>query len=133
MPSYSPFDKSLWELEASDLASLKSATEGWYVEYKREASKADTMAKSVSAFANTHGGWLFYGVTEKSKDEAVAGEFPGIAKAGLSMFWSIAEAYGAPNCWPNGDSASNEHLSELLDLGGKAMSAQAAHNARRQV
>jgi hypothetical protein len=80
VPRYSPFDKSFEAIEASDLASLRAAAEGWYVEYKREASTADAMAKSVSAFANTHGGWLFYGIVEKSKDEAVAGEFPGIPR-----------------------------------------------------
>ncbi|WP_343526947.1 ATP-binding protein [Sphingomonas sp.] len=80
MPRYNPFQRPFEELEAADLVSLQSASEGWYVEYKREASKADTMAKSVSAFANTHGGWLFYGIAEKSKQDAVAGEFPGIPK-----------------------------------------------------
>jgi hypothetical protein len=80
MPRYNPFKKPFEEIGVADLQSLQSVSEGWYVEYKREASKADAMAKSVSAFANTHGGWLFYGVTEKSKEDAVAGAFPGIPK-----------------------------------------------------
>ena len=63
------------------MAALRNAGEGWYVEYKREVSNAASIAKSVSAFANTYGGWLFYGVDEKSKDDAVAGDFPGIARA----------------------------------------------------
>lgn len=29
---------------------------------------------------NTHGGWLFYGISEASKEDAVAGAFPGIAR-----------------------------------------------------
>lgn len=85
MPRYNPFERSFEKIDVTDLASLKSASEGWYVEYKREASKADAMAKSVSAFANTHGGWLFYGVTEKSKEDAVAGAFPGIPKADVDV------------------------------------------------
>src|SRR5579863_1889327 len=58
---YSPFSKSLNELDASDLEALKDVNEGWYVEYKGEMSKAPDIAKSVSAFANTYGGWVFTG------------------------------------------------------------------------
>jgi hypothetical protein len=81
MPRYSPFEVAFDELETADLGVLHNVAEGWYVEYKQDASKADAMAKSVSAFANTYGGWIFYGVEEKSKDDAVAGSFPGIARA----------------------------------------------------
>lgn len=56
---YSPFDKSIRDLEASDLAILKIVHEGWYVEYKSELVKAPALAKALSAFANTYGGWLF--------------------------------------------------------------------------
>lgn len=81
MSEYSPFQKQLIDLEPEDLCALKDATEGWYIEYKREAPNSSAIAKSLSAFANTYGGWLFYGVQEKSKEEAVAGSFPGIARA----------------------------------------------------
>ena len=47
---------------------------------RRETPNAASIAKSVSAFANTYGGWLFYGVNEKSKSGAAAGEFVGIAR-----------------------------------------------------
>ena len=76
--TYSPFDKAINELRPTDLAPLKSVNEGWYVEYKSELISAPALAKAVSAFADTYGGWLFLGVKEKSKDESVAGEFPGI-------------------------------------------------------
>ncbi|MBY5816592.1 ATP-binding protein [Rhizobium leguminosarum] len=76
---YNPFDKSFDEINPSDLAILFSVAEGWYVEYKQEVPNASAIAKSVTAFANTYGGWLFYGIAEKSKDDAVAGTFPGIA------------------------------------------------------
>ena len=36
------------------------------------------LAKAISAFANTYGGWLFLGIQERSPDEPVAGSFPGI-------------------------------------------------------
>ena len=78
MPTYSPFDKAIKSLESADLDVLKTVTEGWYVEYKRVPVNAKALAKAVSAFANTYGGWLFLGVVERSKDEPVAGSFPGI-------------------------------------------------------
>lgn len=81
MPAYSPFDQELKNLETKSLDALRNVTEGWYVEYKRELSNAADIAKSISAFANTYGGWVFYGVEEKSKEDAVAGTFPGIARA----------------------------------------------------
>lgn len=77
--SYSPFQKVISQLDALDLEVLRSVSEGWYIEYKREITDATSMAKSISAFANTYGGWIFYGVAEKSKEHPVAGSFPGIA------------------------------------------------------
>lgn len=75
---FSPFDKPLEDLAAADLERLSGVAEGWYVEYKSEMSKALDVAKSLSALANTYGGWVFYGVEEKSKAEPVAGAYPGI-------------------------------------------------------
>ena len=75
---YSPFDTPPNRLAAADLERLREVAEGWFVEYKREVSKAADIAKSISALANTYGGWVFYGVEEKSKDDPVAGAFPGI-------------------------------------------------------
>jgi len=81
MADYSPFDKELKDLDAQSLSALRHAAEGWYVEYKREVPNATSIAKSISAFANTYGGWLFYGVKEKSKEDAVADAFPGVPRA----------------------------------------------------
>lgn len=78
MQRYSPFDKAIHDLQPPDLTILKNVHEGWYVEYKRQMIKASALAKSLSAFANTYGGWLFIGVQEQSGDNVVAGEFPGI-------------------------------------------------------
>ena len=83
MAPYSPFKKELTDIDASDLADLKFASEGWYIEYKREVPTAESIAKSISAFANTYGGWLFFGVAEESKESPVAGAFPGISKANM--------------------------------------------------
>ena len=78
MMSYSPFDTSIGDLDPTDFAVLESVSEGWYVEYKGELVGSRALAKAISAFANTYGGWLFLGIREKSKDNPVAGLFPGI-------------------------------------------------------
>jgi hypothetical protein len=78
---FNPFAKDLKTLVAADLSVLRDVPEGWYIEYKREVPNANSIAKSVSAFANTYGGWLFYGIEENSKEEPVAGSFPGIIRA----------------------------------------------------
>lgn len=83
MVNYSPFDKSFKALTSADLAALKGVQEGWYVEYKREVPNTNSIAKSISALSNTYGGWLFYGIQEKSKDDPVADTFPGIPKPDL--------------------------------------------------
>lgn len=80
MSEYSPFDKHLKDLAPGDLRILREVHEGWYVEYKSQPMNARAFAKAVSAFANTYGGWLFIGIEEKSKDESVAHNFPGIAE-----------------------------------------------------
>ena len=78
MPGYSPFDKAIHDLQPPDLTVLRNVHEGWYVEYKRQMVNTGALAKSLSAFANTYGGWLFLGVKEHSKENPVAGSFPGI-------------------------------------------------------
>ena len=81
MSWYSPFDKPFKEVTSDDLEILTRTYEGWHIEYKEAVSKPPDIAKSISAFANTQGGWLFYGIKEKSKSEPVAGSFPGIERA----------------------------------------------------
>lgn len=81
MDAYSPFGGTLLrDLTTANLHALREAREGWYIEYKRETPNAVALAKSLSAFANTYGGWLFLGVEEASKENPVAGRFLGIAK-----------------------------------------------------
>jgi len=76
---YSPFARSWDELDASDLDQLKGAAEGWHVEYKSEVPKADVAGKSLSSFANSYGGWIFYGVETPSGSSSLPTSFPGIA------------------------------------------------------
>ena len=78
MQTFSPFDKDIRDLRPDDLVILKSVREGWYVEYKKEVVSTRALAKAISAFANTYGGWLFLGVEQLASDNSVAGSFPGI-------------------------------------------------------
>lgn len=76
---YNPFAKEFDDIQLEDMGILTSVAEGWYVEYKQEVPNPASIAKTITAFTNTYGGWAFYGVAEKSKDDPVAGAFPGIA------------------------------------------------------
>jgi hypothetical protein len=72
------------DLDATDLQALRSTSEGWYVEYKQEVPNASSIAKSVSAFANHYGGWLFYGIAQSQSGQNFAESFPGIGRAELA-------------------------------------------------
>ena len=81
---YTPFEKDLLELDEQELQKLISneISEGWYIEYKTDFSwksskiEGDKIAKPISAFANTKGGWLFYGI--QSNDKNIATNLCGI-------------------------------------------------------
>lgn len=84
MTQYNPFDKELENLDEKELQKLidNSISEGWYIEFKsdipKKTSKIDgtKIVKSISAFANTKGGWLFYGV--QANDRNIATDICGI-------------------------------------------------------
>ncbi len=62
---FNPFDKDLGEvLDENDLQRLvtKEVSEGFFIEYKSDFPDKAKIAKSLAAFANTYGGWLFIGV-----------------------------------------------------------------------
>lgn len=76
--TFSPFNKAIVDIEASDLSILRTISEGWHVEYKLLVPNAPRIGKSVSAFANTYGGWLFYGVGSGKDGHNCADAFTGI-------------------------------------------------------
>lgn len=68
---YNPFDKELEDINEDELSKLivNEVDEGWYIEYKsqipeKSSGKLNTIkiVKSIAAFANTKGGWIFWGV-----------------------------------------------------------------------
>ena len=77
---YTPFDVELQEIDETHLAGLREVAEGWFVEYKSEVPNPRVLAKSLSSFANRHGGWLFFGIQEDSADNTAA-SYPGIPDA----------------------------------------------------
>lgn len=78
MTMYSPFEKDLASVTVDDLAVLRQVSEGWFVEYKESLPAPRDIAKSASAFANHHGGWLFVGVQESEDGLRTAAAFPGL-------------------------------------------------------
>lgn len=79
--SYAVFEKELKAVGPDDLVRLRDVPEGWFVEYKSQLSDVRSAAKSLSAFANSYGGWLFYGIAEKPGGSRTAGSFLGIPSA----------------------------------------------------
>jgi hypothetical protein len=69
--SYSPFKKSIFDdIDINDLQRLvaEEVTEGYVIEFKREPPDDNQkIARSIASFANTNGGWLFFGVYEENR------------------------------------------------------------------
>lgn len=68
--SFNPFDRRLQDIDKKDIESLidESISEGWYIEYKSNFPSSNgqldklKIVKSISSFANTKGGWIFWGI-----------------------------------------------------------------------
>lgn len=80
MRDYGLFDKPLRALDLDDLTVLRSTYEGWHVDYKKSlVHDYGSLAKHVSSFANSYGGWLFFGVDQvRGNGHNTAGAFVGI-------------------------------------------------------
>jgi hypothetical protein len=80
--NYNPFDKKdVSALKIEDLKTLleNEISEGWYIEYKRDVPKLKSkkldnikIAKSISSFANTKGGWIFWGIDSDDKNKPIS-------------------------------------------------------------
>ena len=71
--TFNPFDKLIHNLKVGDLDLLvtKEVAEGYWIEYKSDFPKNHKIARSISSFANSYGGWYFIGV-EADKTRNVA-------------------------------------------------------------
>jgi hypothetical protein len=64
---FNPFGKPFKDILEEDLSILKTVSEGWYIEYKREKQSGEKIAKSISSFANSYGGIYFIGIEHDEK------------------------------------------------------------------
>jgi hypothetical protein len=55
------YQKSARDFQSKDLEGLKSLEEGWFVEFKEQLPDTAKLARSISSFANSHGGLLIIG------------------------------------------------------------------------
>ncbi len=70
MIKYTPFKCELNELDESKIQILveNEVAEGWYIEYKNYLIlDGKKIAKSISSFANSEGGWYFMGIESDSQ------------------------------------------------------------------
>ena len=65
---FNPFNKEFEKVTTEDLEILKSVAEGWNVEYKKEKLNGKRIAKSISSFANSHGGIYFIGIEANTQN-----------------------------------------------------------------
>jgi hypothetical protein len=78
---YNPFETDFEKLKFTDLESLitREIGEGWYIEYKSIIPKLNNgkldnikISKSISSFANTKGGWIFWGIVCDNSNKPVS-------------------------------------------------------------
>jgi hypothetical protein len=81
---FNPFNKDIKDVKAEDLAILREVNEGWYIEYKSMEIESKKIAKSLAAFANHYGGWLFFGIDNSASKTNAASSFPGIPKSSVT-------------------------------------------------
>jgi hypothetical protein len=61
------FQRSVDSIQSNDLEELRALEEGWFVEFKLQLPDSQKLAKSLSSFANAHGGLLVIGIQEDAK------------------------------------------------------------------
>lgn len=61
------YQKPASNFQSKDLDGLNSLEEGWFVEFKERVPDTAKLARSISSFANSHGGLLVIGAKEEQK------------------------------------------------------------------
>lgn len=64
------------EITGADISDISALQEGWFVEFKERVPENSKLARSVSSFANSHGGLLVIGAKEDQKTRRLAGYAP---------------------------------------------------------
>lgn len=70
------YQKSAKEFQSKDLDDLNSLEEGWFVEFKERTPDTTKLARSISSFANSHGGLLIIGAKEEQKTRRLGALMP---------------------------------------------------------
>lgn len=75
------FNKKINDLTYNDVKKLVNddIKEGWMVEYKRQFKKSKDIAKSISSFANSEGGYYIVGIKESDDEKNEPNEIIGIS------------------------------------------------------
>ncbi len=64
------------EIASEDIPEISALQEGWFFEIKERAPENSKLAKSISSFANSHGGLLVIGAKEDQKTRRLASYVP---------------------------------------------------------
>lgn len=75
------YQKTAGDFESRDVPLLNSLEEGWFVEFKDRLPDSAKLARSISSFANSHGGLLVIGAKEEQKSRRLAQLNPMCAEA----------------------------------------------------
>jgi len=62
------YQRPLSQIEETELFEIEKLEEGWFVEFKRELPESSKVARSISSFANSHGGLVVIGAVENQKN-----------------------------------------------------------------
>lgn len=80
-PSSPLYQKPAGDFESKDIPLLSSLEEGWFVEFKDRLPDTAKLARSISSFANSHGGILVIGAKEEQKTRRLSHLTPMCAEA----------------------------------------------------
>lgn len=75
-PAVPLYQRPVSAIVTADLEELKTLQEGWFVEFKERTPEPTKLARSISSFANSHGGLLVIGVKEDQKTRRMASFAP---------------------------------------------------------
>lgn len=76
---FNPFEKPIKDIQYSDLDKLiaNNFSESLFIEYKSNSPKPKKIAKAISGFANSHGGYLLIGANKDCNNDELPNGFPG--------------------------------------------------------
>lgn len=92
LPTRPLFQKPAGDFESKDIPLLSSLEEGWFIEFKDRLPDTAKLARSISSFANSHGGLLVIGAKEEQKTRRLAHLTPMCAEAAEQCILRSREA-----------------------------------------